>query len=375
MMDLRVERMAQVLVAYSTSIEPGDRVVIEAEPAGEPLVRALFEQIIKAGGHPHLLMTLSGRTTWTAFDEIFMAHATDEQLDFAPTFHKLAYDTFEARIRIHSRSNTKDLTNVDHSRLARRSKALDSITRTQFERGATGEFKWVTTLFPTNAYAQDTEMSLDEFEDLVFRACHVDDPNKDASAYWKKVDQDQKGIVEAFAGGENLEVRGVNCDLTMSIKGRKFLNSSGKHNMPDGEVFTGPVEDSVNGWVRFTYPMAYRGSEVDGVELKFEKGKVVEAMASKNQAFLDKMLETDSGARFLGEFAIGNNYGIQHPTRNILFDEKLGGSIHMALGAGYPETGSVNKSAIHWDLICDMQNDSEILVDGEQVYKDGKFTI
>jgi aminopeptidase len=168
-------------------------------------------------------------------------------------------------------------------------------------------------------------------------------------------------------------LRGPNVDLSLSINGRKFLNAAGKSNMPDGEVFTGPVEDTLNGFVRFSYPAIYSGVLVEGVELTFSNGKVTQARAEKNQAFLMEMLESDTGARYVGEFAIGTNYEINRFSHNILFDEKLGGSFHMALGAGYPETGSHNKSIIHWDMICGMQKDAEILLDGEVVYKNGKF--
>ena len=218
-------------------------------------------------------------------------------------------------------------------------------------------------------------MSLSEFEDFVFQACHVDDPEQDAIAYWESVDNEQERLVEAFEGHDRVQVQGPNCDLTFSIKGRTFMNASGRFNMPDGEIFTGPVEDSMTGRVRFTYPTADEGNVVDGVELVFEKGRVIEAHADRNQEFLDEKLATDEGARYVGEFAIGLNYGVQRPTMNILFDEKIGGSFHMALGLGYPETGSVNKSAIHWDMITDMREDSRILLDGEVIYQNGHFKI
>ena len=375
MMDPRVERMAHVLVHYSNRIRNGDRVFIEAEPAAEPLIRALYELILEAGGHPHLSLSLSGLTYKSNLDDVFLTYAGDKQLDYMPPFYKLAYDSFEARIRIWSQSNTKALSQADRGKMARREKAVGPITGAQFARGDKGDFRWVTTLYPTEAYAQDAEMSISEFEDLVFSACHVADPHSDPLAYWHGVEAEQNKIVEALNGHDRVAVRGPNCDLTLSVRGRTFINACGRNNMPDGEVFTGPVEDSANGWVRFNVPSVFHGNEVSGVELKFVDGRVEQAKAAKNLSFLSEMLETDSGARFLGEFAVGTNFGIRHVTRNILFDEKIGGTIHMALGAGYPKTGSVNKSAIHWDLITEMQNGGEILIDGELVYKDGRFTI
>jgi aminopeptidase len=238
-------------------------------------------------------------------------------------------------------------------------------------RGADRSFKWVTTLYPTEGYAIEAEMSLSNFEDFVYRACHAD--QADPLAYWHKVETSQKKIIERIEGHDQVVLRGPNVDLSLSIKGRKFLNAAGKSNMPDGEVFTGPVEDTLNGFVRFSYPAIYSGVLVEGVELAFSNGKVTKAQAEKNQPFLLEMLESDPGARYVGEFAIGTNYEIDRFSHNILFDEKLGGSFHMALGAGYPETGSHNKSIIHWDMICGMQKEAEILLDGEVVYKNGKF--
>lgn len=359
-MDPRVESLARVLVEYSNEIRPGDRVLIEAEPAAEPLVRACFREVLKAGGHPHLFISLAGQATLTGLDDIFLQYANDDQLDYPPTFFNLVYENFESRIRIHSMNNTRLLTGIDKARLARRGKATQSVLESQFTRGQTREFRWMTTLFPTQAYAQDAEMSLEEFENFVYRACHVDDPASDPIMYWLSIKEEQNRIVEALNGHDQVEVRGPNCDLMLSIKGRKFINACGDNNMPDGEVFTGPVEDSVEGRVRFSYPSVLGGNEV-------------EAHADKNQQFLDSMLGTDEGARYLGEFAVGLNYGVDRITKNILFDEKIGGSIHMALGAGYPETGSENKSAIHWDMITDMQDGGEIIVDGELFYKDGRF--
>jgi aminopeptidase len=375
MHDNRVDRLAKLLVEYSTRIGAGDRVAIEAEPVAEPLVRALFKRVLQTGGHPHLLISLSGFVSMSGFDDLFMAYANEEQLNFVPSFYKLAYDNFESRIRIWSQSNTRALSNTDKARLTQRQRTLSAISQAQFERGAKGEFRWLTTLFPTEAYAQDAEMSLSEFEGLVFRACQVDDPERDPVAYWQGVEIEQRKVVDWLEGHDKVEVHGPHCDLSLSIKGRTFLNACGHNNMPDGEVYTGPVEESVNGWARFTVPTSYRGNHTEGVELEFVDGQVVGAKAEKGQSFLEKTLEVDPGARYLGEFAVGTNYGIQRPTGNILFDEKLGGTFHVALGAGYPETGSKNKSAIHWDMITDLKEGGEIKVDGEVIYKDGAFQL
>lgn len=367
MADIRIEKLAHILVDHSARIVPGDRVAIEATTAAEPLVRALYGLILERGGHPHVLLELPDQ------DELLFAHAKDEQLDFIPTFRKLAYDQFESRIKIASATNPRALTQVAPARQKRRQKAIAPILEAQMRRGAEKAFKWVSTLYPTEGYAMEAEMSLRNFEDFVYCACHADE---DAPLeYWKQVEEKQRKIVERLDGHNQVVLYGPNVDLTLSIKGRKFVNASGANNMPDGEVFTGPVEESLNGWIKFTFPAIYTGVMVEGVELTFSNGKVTKAKAEKNHPFLMEMLESDAGARYVGEFAIGTNYEIDRFSHNILFDEKIGGTLHLALGAGYPETGSRNKSSIHWDMICGMGEGAEIKVDGEVVYKEGQFTV
>jgi aminopeptidase len=372
MTDLRVSKFAEILVKHSARVQPGDRVLIEATTAAEPLVRELYIKILEMGGHPVPLLQLPDMF-FPGHEDLLIMKGSDAQLDYVPPFQKIAYDDFESRIRIHSVTNTRSQTSMDASRSQRRGKATSIITATQMKRGAEGVFKWVTTLYPTAAYAQDAGMSLSEYEDFVFNAVHAheDDPIK----FWQQVKNDQQKAVDFMRGKKQVILRGPNVDLSLSIDGRIFLNSYGTHNMPDGEIYTGPVEESVNGWVKFTYPAIYGGVAVEGAELTFSGGRVSQAKAEKNEAYLLKMIESDEGSRYLGEFAIGTNFDINKFTGQILFDEKIGGSFHMALGAGYPETGAKNKSAIHWDMICDLRKDSEILVDGELMYKDGKFVI
>jgi aminopeptidase len=368
--DPRIQKYAKILVEHSTRVAPGDRILVEATTAAEPLVRELFIQILGRGGIPHMLLALPGMMPFSQ-DELYLTYAKDTQLDFVPTFYQLAYDQFEGRIRVHSATNTRATSNMDPLKAVRRSKALGPITEAQMRRGAEGKFKWVTTLYPTDGYAQDAGMSLKEYEDFVFNAVHANE--EDPIAYWNSTAAGQQAAVDFLSTKDQVVLRGPNVDLRLSIKGRKFQNSIGRFNMPDGEIFTGPVEDSVNGWVRFTYPAIHDGVAVEGAELTFSNGRVDTAKAGKNQAYLLKMLDSDPGSRFLGEFAIGTNKDINRFTGNILFDEKIDGSFHMALGAGYPDTGSKNKSAIHWDMICDMRQDSEILAHGQPFYKNGQF--
>ena len=369
MTDLRIQKFAQILVDHSTAVKPGDKVAITASTAAETAVKALYELVLERGGYPHTLIDFAGE------NESFYAHASDEQLDFVPLFHKMAFEEFDVLIKLRSEVNTRALTNVNAARVARRGKAMSSLTRAQMERGAAGSLRWMSTLFPTPAYAMEADMGVAEYEDFFFRACHADEDTPDPVAYWQGVKEEQQRIVDWINGHNQVTLKGPNVDLSLSMRGRTFINCFGDKNLPDGEIFTGPVEESAQGWVRYTYPAVYQGRVVEGIELNFEAGQVVKAIALKNEDLLLAMINSDAGARYIGEFAIGTNFGITRFTRNILLDEKIGGSFHIALGAGYPETGSKNKSAIHWDMICDLRQDSEIRVDGELFYSNGKFVI
>jgi aminopeptidase len=308
-----------------------------------------------------------------SLNEIYFKEANEAQLDWVSPTSKLIYETTNALIHLRGAENSRALSGVSPESQARRAQATRGLTETYMNRAATKDLRWVLTDFPCQAFAQDADMSLSEFEDFVYSATYAD--TEDPVAEWTRIHDEQQKVVDWLKGKKIVTVKSPNADLTLSIEGRTFINSDGIHNMPSGEVFTGPVEDSANGWVKFTYPAITGGREVEGVYIEFKDGKAVKATAEKNEEYLLKQLDTDEGARYLGEFAIGTNYSIQRFTKSILFDEKIGGSFHMALGAGYPETGSTNKSSIHWDFICDIRQDSEIRVDGELLYKDGKFQI
>jgi len=368
MSDIRYQKFAQILVDHSTKVKPGDKVAVTATTITEPLLKVLYELILDRGGYPHLLVDLPGQ------DELLYAHANDDQLDYVPLFHKMAFNEFDVLIKIRSENNTRALSGVDAGRLSRRNRATSTLIEAQMRRGAVKSLRWMSTLFPTPAYAMEAEMGVEEYQSFFFQACHADEATPDPVAYWMNVQTDQQRAIDWIAGRDQVTVRGPNADLTLSIKGRTFVNAAGEHNLPDGEIFTGPVENSAEGWVRFTYPAMYQGRVVEGIELTFKQGRVVKASAQKNEDLLLKMLDSDAGARYIGEFAIGTNFEINRFTHSILLDEKIGGSFHMALGAGYPETGSQNKSVIHWDMICDLRTDSEILVDGIVFYKNGRFT-
>ncbi len=366
MPDPRVEKLAQVLVQYSIGVKPGDKVVVQGGAVAAPLLKAVVAEVLKAGGHPLSLVQVDG------VGETLFRYGSDEQIKHIPPPMKLAFETYDAIISLMSSLNTKAMTNVPPEKIALQQKAHSELFGTLMQRSAAGDFRWVGTLYPTQAYAQDAEMSLDEYADFVYAAC-LPDPD-DPVGYWRGVEAMQQKIVDWLNPKNALRVEGPDVDLRMSIAGRTFVNCCGERNMPDGEVFTGPVEDSVEGHVRFSYPTTYMGRKLEGVHLWFEKGKVVKATADKGEDFLLKTIDTDGGARFVGEFAIGTNKGITRATGNTLFDEKINGSFHMALGRGMPETGSANQSGIHWDMICDMTDGGRIWADDELFYENGKFS-
>lgn len=363
------QKFARLMVDYSTRVKPGERVAITSSTAALPFLKELYRIVVARGAYPHILLEIPDQ------EEILLANASDELLDFVPLFHKMAFEEFDVLLKVRAETNTRSLTHADPQRLRRRFNVMSRLIASQFQRGATGALRWMSTIYPTQAYAMEAELGYEEFRDFFFSACHTDDATPDPVAHWQQVKQDQQAYIDRLQGHDRVELRGPNVDLRLSIKDRTFLNACGQVNLPDGEVFTGPVEDSVDGWVRFTFPAASEGTLVEGIELHFHDGKVVKASAEKNQAHLMEMLDFDAGSRYVGEFAIGTNYQIDRFSRNILLDEKIGGSFHLALGRGYPETGNHNMSGIHWDLICDLRDDSEILLDHELVYKNGKFVL
>lgn len=367
MTDPRLKKLADLLVHYSLRVKPGDWVWILAQPVSEPLLREVAAGVVRAGGRPTIQMSMDSVT------EAILRESNPEQLAWISPVEKTLYEQADARLNILGVENTRALSSIDPEQQKLHGMARREQTNAFMARSARKEVRWNVVQYPCAAFAQEADMSLAAYEDFVYGACFCD--RDDPVAEWNKMYESQQKIVDWLKGKKQVTVKSPNVDLTLSVEGRTFINSDGRSNMPSGEVFTGPVEDSVNGWVQFTYPAIRGGREVEGVRLEFKDGKVVKATAEKNEAYLVSQLDSDEGARYLGEFAIGTNYGIQRFTKSILFDEKIGGTFHMAVGAGYPETGSVNKSAIHWDFICDMRKDSEIRVDGELLYKDGEFKI
>ncbi len=373
MADIRLLRMARALVHYSLGIKKGDRLSIRTEPVAAPLVREIVREALHAGAFPETIITLPG------IAQIRFQQASDEQLSYIPPVLRLAFEEYETMLHIQAEENKKELSSVDPARIAVAQKASQGLLQTALQRTnsqnpyAEGSLRWCRTMFPTNAYAQDADMSLSDFEDFVYRACFLDDENP--VARWQELSRQQERLVQWLGGKHTVQLRGQDTDLILSIDGRTFINDDGHYNLPGGEFFTSPVEDSANGIVRYTFPATFGGRSAEDVRLRFENGVVVEARAGQGQDHLDKMLAMDDGARRLGEFAFGNNRNVDRCTRDTLFDEKMGGTVHLALGNSIPETGGINKSALHWDMVCDLRQGSEIRVDGELFCKDGEFVI
>jgi aminopeptidase len=367
MHDVRIERWAHTLVHYSLYIKARETVAIQAMPVAAPLVEAVFHELLKIGAHPLPIIELEH------FEEMLLREGNDGQLaNISPIASTMA-EVADARLFISSRSNTKAMSGIEPVRAAKRREALQPISKRLRQREQERTFRWSSTLYPTNGYAQDAEMSLYDFEEFVFNACFLNDP--DPIARWKELSEQQQQLVDWLKGHKRVRILAGNTDLTLSIADRIFINSDGKRNFPSGEFFTGPVEDSANGVIQFDIPASHDGRTIEGVRLVFREGKVVEASARQGQAYLDSMLELDKGARYLGEFAFGNNPRVYRSTKNVLFDEKMGGTVHLALGASYPETGGINESALHWDMVCDLRQQGEVWVDDVLFLKDGKILI
>ena len=367
MRDPRLERLADVIVNYSVGVKKDQLVRISAPTLATPLVTEIYRKVLAAGGHPFVRLNLE------ELEEIFYKSGSEEQLKFLNPIAMVEYEKVDCTIGLWADENTRALSNVDPKKIGLSSAARKPLMKVFMDRAASGSLKWVGTQYPTLASAQDAEMSLAEYEDFVFGAGLLNHP--DPVAAWKAVSERQQRLTDFLNGKSDYHVVASNgTDVRMSVAGHKWINCDGHENFPDGEVFTGPVLDSVNGQINFSFPAVHHGRECDGVKLTFKDGKVVDASAAKGQDFLFSMLDMDGGSRFLGECAIGTNYSITQYSRNTLFDEKIGGTVHFALGAGYPETGNKNESGLHWDMVVDLRKGGYIEIDGVKFNEDGVFT-
>jgi aminopeptidase len=370
MIDPRLIKWADTLINYSLELKPAQQLLIRVDETAIPLAKEVYASALRAGAHPHIQVLIDG------LDEIFLSTAGDNQLEFVSPVRKFEYETIDALCAIIAPTNTANLAGIDPGRQSKAQKANSVIRKSLFERTAAEKADWVLTLYPTHAAAQNAGMSLNAYTEFLMSAMYLND--EDPAAAWRDFSRKQQVYVDYLNKVETIRFVARDTDITMNVKGRTWLNSDGHKNFPSGEVFTGPVEDSVNGHVRYTFPAAHLGHEVDDIQLAFENGRVVTAAASRGLEFLEAMLDSDSGARVLGECAIGNNFGVQRFTRNTLYDEKIGGTFHLALGNSYPETGGKNSSSLHWDMVCDMRPEAgggAIYADGVLIHQNGAWNI
>ena len=370
MRDKRLDKWAELLVHYSLNAKAGQQAILTGDPVAMPLLEACYEAFIKAGVHVEPMLIP------TAWSETLYTHASDKLLSHTPKFRLNAMENCDIYLYVDATTNSKAQANVDPKKQSLAAKAKLPLTNAILDRAAKGECRWALTHFPTPSAAQDAEMSTSDYIDFVMQAgeFHHDDP----VSIWKDRERTQQKMVDYLNEKSTLHfTNSQGTDLEVDIDGMKWVNCCGKINFPDGEVYTGPnlkaKDGGVNGVAKYSFPTHYRGVEVHDIELTFEHGAVVNAKASKGEAFLKEMIKQDDGARFVGEIAIGTNYGIKQITKHILFDEKFGGTFHLALGKGYPQTGNTNVSALHWDMIFDLRNGGKITADGETISENGLF--
>lgn len=360
------EKYAQVLINYSLQLKKNDKFMIRSTPNAAQLVKYCCREAILAGAYPETYFSVSG------IGKMLLDYGTEEQLKYLSPTAMFFVDNFDVFLNINAPYSLKSLQRVDPQKIKIANESNAPVTERFFERTKNGELRWCGCEFPSYAQAQECGMGLDDYEKFLLKSCYIfeDDP----VAKWEELHNHQQKIVDYLNNCENIQYQGKDIDVKFSCKGRTWVNCDGKMNMPDGEVFTSPVEDSVNGKIRFSYPGIFMGNEIEDILLEIKDGQVVKWKAEKGQKLLDQIMDIPGTRRF-GEAAIGTNYQINEFTKNMLFDEKIGGTIHMALGRSLPDSGGENKSTIHWDLLADMREDSEIIADSEVIYKNGEFLI
>ena len=362
------EKYACVLVDYSTKVKEGDLVIIRTDsPLSQPLIKEIYKLCLKRGAHPLV------RSGMGELSETFIKYASEDQLKYIDPMTKLEYEKADVFISIGAPINVKNMARADKKKMAIQSASRSGLSETLMKRTAEGKARWVIADYPTPALAQEGKMSLDDYREFLESACYLDLENPIEK--WKEIGKSQQRIADYLNTTSKLRITGEKTDITFSTQGRKWISCDGINNFPDGEIFTSPVEDSAQGEIYFDFPAIYRGSEAHKIHLKLENGKVVEASAERGEDFLLSMLDMDEGSRFVGEIAIGTNERVKDVTGNILFDEKIGGSIHMAVGASYPETGGKNVSGLHWDIIKNMKEGGKIYADEKLIYENGEFLI
>jgi aminopeptidase len=363
--DPRLTTLADLLCRYSLEVGEGDTVLIDGPPLAQPLFVELVRKVTELGAHPMV------RPRLERVQAAFLAEAGEEQLRAVTRLDQIEVEAPTRALSIWGQRNNRFASGIDPNRQAIRSAATRPLFERFFEREAAGDVRWCGTAFHCDAAAQGTGMSLTEWEDFVYSAGHLLDPNP--IAFWEAQSARQAEIAERLQQVRELRILGEDTDLTIDVSGRLWMNADGHQNFPDGEVFTSPVEVSTRGHIAFSLDAPYHGNDVTGVRLWFEDGKVVREEATKGERYLSQMLDMDEGARYLGEVAFGMNDEIQQSTRNVAFDEKIGGTAHVALGASFPEAGGTNRSGLHWDIVCDLRSGGEVYGDGELIARDGRF--
>jgi len=360
------QKYADLMVNYCLALKKGDKFLIRGTYLAEDLLNEVYVAALKAGAHPEFQIGLNGSS------RLFYEHASDAQLGYVSPLNQYVTENYDALLLVNAPFNMKELQTIDPAKKQAVSMAGTELTKTFFRRAAQDELRWSLCVYPADAAAQECDFSLAEYRDFVYSACFLyeDDP----IAKWKQSHEVQQKTADFLNTTSSIRFVGNDIDVSFSTEGRKWINCSGQNNMPDGEIFTGPVEDSVNGKVRFSYPGFYMGQQIEDICLEIKAGEVVDWSAAKGQELLDTLFDIP-GARRFGEVAVGTNHGIKKFTKNMLFDEKIGGTIHMAVGAGLPKSGAKNESAIHWDMLADMTDGGEIYADDELVYRDGRFLI
>jgi aminopeptidase len=365
MVDKRIEKLAELCVRYSVDVKPEEKVVIQGSVAAAPLITEIYKECLLRDAYPWIVPNLY-------IDYVLFKHAKDHQLKYVSPFDRFIYENMDVRVAIFCEPNPRRLSNTDPSAIRTYNASRRELRDISDEREAKEKLRWTGYPFPITDQAQEAGMPLAEYEDFVYNSCLLD--KKDSVVAWEEIHMEQRKICDFLSTVENIRIVDEDTDLTLNVKGRKWVNASGQKNMPDGEVFTGPVENSANGTIRFTFPGIYMGREVEDITLTFRNGKVVEASAAKGGDLLKELIKIE-GADHIGEIAVGTNYGINRFTKNMLFDEKMGGTMHMALGNSYAETGALNRSAIHWDILKDMKKNGEMCADGRLFYKNGRFQL
>lgn len=365
MKDARLNKLARLLVNYSTQVKKGDFVFVSADEVAVPWVKEVVKEAILAGGHVETLLTSD------EIGEVRLKYSSDEQLKEGSELLKTMMEKASVWLSAWGSRNTKAFSNINSEKIKLSTQGATAWRKLYSEKMGDGSLRWCGTQFPTYADAQEASMSLEEYEDFVYGAGLLD--KDDPVAEWIRISKEQERWVKYLNNKEMLHIVSEGTDIKVGIKGRKWINCDGRVNFPDGEVFTSPVDDDINGYITFSFPGIYMGKEIEGIYLEVKDGKVIKASARKGEDLLQALLDTDEGSRKFGEVAIGTNYGIQKFTRNMLFDEKIGGTIHMAVGDSMPEAGGLNRSAVHWDMLCDMRNGGRIYADGELFYENGVF--